>query len=127
MPTQAPPRLLADLNISPLTVALLRHEGWDIARTSEFLPATATDEELLVLARKDRRAIITHDLDFSALLALQGHSQPSLITLRLASGDPVDVARRLIAVTMVLAEALSQPCAVTIEDLKVRVRELPIA
>ena len=127
MPTPAPPRLLADLNISPLTVALLRHEGWDVVRASELLPATATDEELLVLAREERRAILTHDLDFSALLALQGHSQPSLITLRLASGDPVDVARRLMAVTMVLVDVLSQPCAVTIEDLKVRVRELPIA
>ncbi len=126
MPTPAPPRLLADLNISPLTVALLRHEGWAVVRASEFLPATATDEELLVLARQERRAILTHDIDFSALLALHGHSQPSLITLRLASGDPVDVARRLIAVTMVLVDVLSQPCAVTIEDLKVRVRELPI-
>lgn len=127
MPKPAPPRLLADLNISPLTVAILRHEGWDVVRASEFLPATAADEDLLVLARQERRAIITHDLDFSALLALQGHSQPSLITLRLASGDPVEVARRLIAVTIVLAEVLSQPCAVTIEDLKVRVRELPIS
>ena len=127
MPTLPPLRLLADLNISPLTVALLRHEGWDVARASEFLPATAADEELLLLARQERRAILTHDLDFSALLALQGHSQPSLITLRLASGDPIEVARRLIAVAMALTEVLSQPCAVTIEDLKIRVRELPIA
>jgi len=121
-----PHRFLADLNISPVTVALLQQEGWDIVRASELLPATASDGELLVIARQERRAIITHDLDFSALLALQGLSQPSLITLRLASGDPAAVARRLAAVTMFLADALSQPCAVTIEDLKVRVRELPI-
>jgi predicted nuclease of predicted toxin-antitoxin system len=122
----APHCFLADFNISPLTVAILQQQGWDIVRASEFLPATASDDELLVLARQERRAIITQDLDFSALLALQGLSQPSLITLRLASGDPVEVARRLIAVTILLGEALSQPCAVTIEDLKIRVRELPI-
>jgi len=119
-------RFLADLNISPVTVAILQREGWDIVRASELLPATAPDVTLLAVALQERRAIITHDLDFSALLALRGLSQPSLITLRLTSGDPVTVARRLVAVTMFLADALSQPCAVTIEDLKVRVRELPI-
>ena len=123
---EMPHRFLADLNISPLAVAILQQEGWDIVRASEFLPATASDDELLVVARQERRALITHDLDFSALLAVQGLSQPSLITLRLATGDPVAVARRLAAVTILLAEALSQPCAVTIEDVKVRVRKLPI-
>lgn len=123
----APHRFLADFNISPVTVAILQQEGWEIVRASAFLPATAPDEELLALAGHERRAIVTQDLDFSALLALKGLSQPSLITLRLASGDPVEVARRLIAVTFTLAEVLHQPCAVTIEDLRVRVRELPIA
>jgi predicted nuclease of predicted toxin-antitoxin system len=122
-----PHRFLADFNISPVTVAILQQEGWEIVRASAFLPATASDEELLALAGHEGRTIVTQDLDFSALLALQGLSKPSLITLRLASGDPVDVARRLKAVTFTLAEALHEPCAVTIEDLRVRVRELPIA
>jgi predicted nuclease of predicted toxin-antitoxin system len=123
----APHRFLADFNISPVTVAILQKEGWDILRASAFVAATASDEELLVLARHERRVIVTQDLDFSALLALKGHSEPSLITLRLASGDPLDVARRLKAAALTLAEALQKPCAVTIEDLKIRVRELPIA
>jgi predicted nuclease of predicted toxin-antitoxin system len=121
-----PHRFLADLNISPLTVAILQRQGWDVVRASELLPATAADEEVLLVARQERRTIITHDLDFSALLALQGLSQPSLITLRLATNDPVEVARRLTTVALLLVEALNEPCAVTIEDLKVRVRELPI-
>jgi predicted nuclease of predicted toxin-antitoxin system len=123
----APHRFLADLNISPATVADLQLEGWNIVRASELLPATASDEELLALARQEGRVIVTHDLDFSALLALSGLSQPSLITLRLASGDPIEVAGRLKAVRIMLDEVLRQPCAVTIEDRKVRVRELPIA
>jgi len=122
----APHRFLADFNISPVTVAILQQQGWEIVRASAFVPATASDEELLVLARYERRTIVTQDLDFSALLALKGLSQPSLITLRLASGDPVEVARRLNAAAVALAEVLHQPCAVTIEDLKIMVRELPI-
>jgi hypothetical protein len=38
------------------------------------------------------------DLDFSALLALGGYDQPSLITLRLAMSDPETVTRRLLGV-----------------------------
>ncbi len=114
----APHRFLADLNISPATVADLQLEGWNIVRASELLPATASDEELLALARQEGRVIVTHDLDFSALLALSGLSQPSLITLRLASGDPIEVAGRLKAVRIMLDEVLRQPCAVTIEDRK---------
>jgi len=33
------------------------------------------------------RVVISHDLDFSALLALAGHDTPSLITLRLTSAE----------------------------------------
>jgi predicted nuclease of predicted toxin-antitoxin system len=117
---------LADLNVSPISVALLRQAGWDVVRSSERLPANASDEEILALARQEGRTIVTQDLDFSALLALRGLDQPSLITLRLASSDPHEVGRRLLAATTLLGEILSQPCAVTIEDRGVRVRRLPI-
>jgi predicted nuclease of predicted toxin-antitoxin system len=122
----APHSFLADLNISPLTVAFLQDDGWNIVRASTLAPATASDEELLVLAGLKGRIIATQDLDFSALLALRGLSRPSLITLRLTSGNPIVIARRLMAVSFFLAEALGQPCAVTIEDRQVRVRSLPI-
>ncbi len=121
------PSFLADINISPLTVALLQGKGWDVIRASELLPATADDRDLLNAARRQGRAVITHDLDFSTLLAVEGLSQPSLITLRLAATDPVAVAARLDEVALMLSELLQQPCAVTIEDLNVRARRLPIA
>ncbi len=76
-------RLLADMNISPQTVAFLRQRGWDIIRIPEVLPATASDREILEFARQQERVIVTQDLDFSTLLALSGYNQPSLITLRL--------------------------------------------
>lgn len=119
-------RFLADMNLSPLTVESLRREGWDIIRVSSLLPADATDEEILELARQEARVVITQDLDFSALLALKGHDQPSLLTLRLLVSSPEAVTRRLLQILPQVEEALRQGSAITVEDIAVRVRRLPI-
>jgi hypothetical protein len=37
-------RFIADVHISPVTVAALQLEGYDIVRTTELLPATAQKE-----------------------------------------------------------------------------------
>lgn len=77
-------RLIADIHISPKTVADLQQQGWDIIRVPDILPATAYDTEILDFARAENRVFLTHDLDFSMLLTLGGYNQPSLITLRLS-------------------------------------------
>lgn len=88
-------RFLADMNISPSTVADLASDGIDIVRASSLLPVNASDKEILDLARSEGRAVITHDVDFSALLALGGHDRPSLVTLRLLDTNPDLVTQRL--------------------------------
>lgn len=122
----APLRLLADMNISPLTVAALQDAGWDILRVSDRLSKFAADPEILAFARQEGRVIITQDLDFSTLLALGGHNRPSLITLRLSNTDPTQVTARLFQVLPQLQERLAQGCAVTVDERTLRVRQLPI-
>jgi len=78
-------QFLADMNISPVTVEELRRAVWDIVRVSERLDRPASDQEILSFARANSRVVVSHDLDFSSLLALAGHDSPSLITLRLTS------------------------------------------
>lgn len=118
--------LFADLNVSPLTVDALVREGWDVVRISSRLPARSPDREILDLARLEGRAILTQDLDFSALLALSGFDRPSLVTLRLSDTAPETVTRRLLEAAMLLEQVLPEGSAVTIEDEAVRVRRLPI-
>lgn len=119
-------RFLANMNISPKTVAALRQQGKDIVRVSELLPVNAPDQEILQLARREDRVVVTQDLDFSALLALGGYGRPSLITLRLSVSDPEAVTRRLLEVLPQVEQRLREGCAVAIEDVAVRVRQLPI-
>ena len=119
-------RLLADMNISPKTVEALQQHGWDIVRVSQILPNNASDQEILELARREDRAVVTQDLDFSALLALGGYDRPSLITLRLSVSDPETVTRRLLELFPRLEQVLQEGCAVTIEEVAVRIRRLPV-
>lgn len=119
-------KLLADMNISPVTVSNLQKQGWDIIRVVEILPATASDLQILEFAREEERVILSQDLDFSMLLAVGGYNQPSLITLRLSFTDPEVVTQKILSSLPQIEEILTQGAAVTIEDDNIRIRKLPI-
>jgi predicted nuclease of predicted toxin-antitoxin system len=119
-------KFLADMNLSPLTVAALKVEQYDIERVSSLLPATAADSVILELARQGEYVVITQDLDFSSLLALGGYAEPSLVTLRLTNTDPDFVTQRLRQVLPEVEQRLSEGCAITVDDVAVRIRKLPI-
>ncbi|MEH1850863.1 MAG: DUF5615 family PIN-like protein [Nostoc sp.] len=119
-------KLLADMNISPQTVAALQGEGWDIIRVSDVLRVTTSDLEILEFARQENRVVVTQDLDFSMLLALGGYNQPSLVTLRLSFTDPDIITKRLMNTIPQVEQILREGGAVTIEDTTVRTRRLPM-
>ncbi|MGB2926642.1 MAG: DUF5615 family PIN-like protein [Limnothrix sp.] len=81
-------RFIADVHISPKTIAALTDQGYDIIRCTDILPANAPDIEILEFARTEDRIVLTQDLDFSMLVAINNYDQPSLITLRLSSAKP---------------------------------------
>ena len=114
------------MNISPYTVTALQESGWDAVRVSEILPADASDETILERARDDGRVVITQDLDFSALLALSDYRRPSLVTLRLTKSDPDTINEILISLIPKIEDDLHQGCMVTVDDVSVRKRPLPI-
>jgi len=119
-------KFLADMNLSPRTVATLRENGLDAIRVSEIMPPESTDEAVLKEARESGRVLLTQDLDFSALLALGGHASPSVVTFRLAVPDPAGVAARFLSVLEGLEPDLRSGCIAIIEDRTVRVRLLPM-
>jgi predicted nuclease of predicted toxin-antitoxin system len=119
-------RFIADVHISPLTVTTLRQQGYDIVRVTDILPATTPDSEILEFARVENHIVLTQDLDFSALVALGGFIQPSLVTLRLSSAQPDVVSQRLLEVLPQLEQVLIEGSAITIADNTVRFRKLPI-
>jgi len=119
-------RFLADIHISPATVVDLRSRGWDIVRVSEVLDPRSTDAEILAYARQHGQVVVTQDLDFSALLAVSGDAEPSLITLRLEEARPPIVTSRLLDVVSALAQELSAGAIVSVDETTLRYRLLPV-
>lgn len=117
---------LADMNISPLTVADLRGRGWDIVRVSEVMDKATRDVDLLEYARLRDMVIITQDLDFSMLLAIKGYEKPSLINVRLEEAKPEQVTSRIVDTVAELEEELVKGAVVTVDEDSVRYRYLPI-
>ena len=121
------PKLLADIHISPLTVAEIRAIGYEIHRVSDFISASATDAKIIELAILERAAIITQDLDFSALVAQSGLNKPSIVSLRVSDAKPRRIATILKTVLPQIESDLREGAIVSIEETEYRIRKLPIS
>ena len=119
-------KLLADLHISPRTVEFLRTLGHDVARIIEIMPPDAGDQAVVAEADKQHRVILTQDLDFSSIIALGGRKRPSIITLRLSSSRIEHVNAVLQKVLPTVESDLVAGAVVTVEDTRIRLRQLPI-
>jgi predicted nuclease of predicted toxin-antitoxin system len=119
-------KYIADMNISPLTVSILCRAGYETIRVNKVLSASVPDEQILSYARDNEYVLITEDMDFSALLAVNGYDRPSVVSLRLSFSDPETVADRLIHILPACEGPLVDGCIVAVSDEVIRIRHLPI-
>lgn len=119
-------KFLADMNISPLTVEEIRNKGWDIVRVNEVMDVRSKDNEILAYARELDKVIITHDLDFSLLLAVGGYEKPSVINIRIEDARPESVTSRIVDVVLEMEKELEEGIVVSVDALSARSRSLPI-
>ena len=63
-------KLLLDMNLSPRWVTLLREAGWDCLHWSGVGKRDALDAEIMAYAATNDMVVVTHDLDFGAILAV---------------------------------------------------------
>ena len=120
-------RFLVDAGVSPDTVAFLARLGHDAIHVRALDMHRAQDRELVDYARSEGRVIITFDLDFGGLLALGVLGRPSVILLRLSDERPAEVNGRLATVVAEQEAALESGALILVEDVRYRVRKLPIS
>jgi predicted nuclease of predicted toxin-antitoxin system len=117
-------RFLLDANISPETRTYLAVTfGFDVIDLLTEQQAFLPDEEVVALAKRAQRVLITHDLDFGELYHLKERGDFGVIILRLADQTVESVNR-------VLGQFFSDPATaeiplttslVVIEEHRVRV------
>ena len=114
------------MNLSPRWVTALQAEGIEARHWSAVGAPSATDEEILDWTAANSFVLLTHDLDFGAILASSGANIPSVIQIRTEDLRPDVLAGRVASILPQLAQALADGALVTIEPARERVRILPL-
>jgi predicted nuclease of predicted toxin-antitoxin system len=119
-------KFLADMGISPRTVAKLRKGGYDAVHLIEEGLEKLEDREILTKARNEGRIVLTVDLDFGYLLAVSGAILPSVILFRLGNESREVIEQYLDDVLLQFREQLMTGAIISVKDDGFRVRLLPI-
>lgn len=75
-------KALLDMPVSPLLLDVLRAHGHEGVHAHYVGKDRASDSEILSMARRENRVVITADLDFPRLLALSLARAPGVILFR---------------------------------------------
>jgi len=76
-------QLLADENIPPAVVGFLRERGFDVREVSGGEVAGASDDEIMALACKEQRVLLTFDKHFANILMYPPSSHHGIIRIRI--------------------------------------------
>jgi len=119
-------RFLADVGISRSTAADLRRHGHDVTHLREVELHRLPDDEILEMAGREQRIVLTFDLDFGDLLAAGSHAFPSVVIFRLQDQTPASVTPKLLDLLREREADLLAGAVVIVEDRRYRLRRLPI-
>lgn len=119
-------KIIIDMNLSPAWCDILQKHGFDAIHWSSIGDPKATDAEIFSFARKNNYIILTHDLDFSVILANTQSASPSVIQLRTHDTLPEKNSTAVIASIKKYRHELKTGAIITIDLIKSRIRILPI-
>lgn len=114
------------MGVSMSTVNSLRQAGEDATHLREQSLLTMPDDQIVAKAIREKRVVLTFDLDFGDLLAAGGGTVPSVILFRMRNQTPAAVTPRLFQALDLYREVLASGAIVIVEDAAYRLRRLPI-
>lgn len=119
-------KLLVDMNLSPRWVETLGAAGFSAVHWSTVGAATAEDSNIMAWAATNDYVVLTHDLDFSAILAATHGAKPSVVQLRADNLSPSAIANQLIAALRQMQHELQAGALLTVDTHRARLTLLPL-
>jgi predicted nuclease of predicted toxin-antitoxin system len=119
-------KLLLDMGASPRTAEYLRGKGHDAVHLRELGLHRLSDEGVIQRAAAEGRVVVTFDLDFPRILALQRRTGPSIIVFRLGDVNTDQVNWLMGNVLNRYEQQLAKGALVMVEPNRLRIRMLPI-
>ncbi|AKJ26852.1 DUF5615 family PIN-like protein [Caldimonas brevitalea] len=119
-------KLLVDMNLSPRWVGLLASEGFDALHWSTVGAKNASDSAIMAYALANEFVVLTHDLDFSAILAANKGRKPSVVQIRAVDVNPDVIGRQVLVALHQMEAELTEGALLTVDPKRTRVRVLPL-
>ena len=111
---------------SPVLAEQLREHGFDAVHWSSIGNFRATDCELLAWAKQHAAIVVTHDLDFGAILAATNADAPSVLQIRTQLITPFDLTAKIVAALNTFAAELEKGALISVDENRARARILPV-
>ncbi|MCU0755162.1 MAG: DUF5615 family PIN-like protein [Xanthomonadales bacterium] len=119
-------KLLVDMNMTPRWVDLLVARGFEAAHWSMLGPANAPDAALMAFAEAADWVVLTHDLDFGAILAATQGRKPSVVQIRADDVSPEAIGQQVLDALVQMQQELTDGALLTVDALRARLRLLPL-
>jgi predicted nuclease of predicted toxin-antitoxin system len=119
-------KLLVDMNLSPHWVDRLNAAGLLAVHWSRVGRMDAADIEIMAYAAKHDYVVLTHDLDFSAILAATQGTKPSVVQIRSDNLSPAAIGEPLIAALQQMTQELAAGALLTVDPGRTRLHLLPL-
>lgn len=114
------------MNLSPHWVPALADAGFDAAHWSAIGAPDASDAAIMNHARETDSIVLTHELDFGAILAAGGGNAPSVVQLRLGAVDIASAFDSVVVALRQFAAELADGALITVDPLRARASLLPL-
>jgi predicted nuclease of predicted toxin-antitoxin system len=119
-------RLLLDMNLSPRLCPRLHAAGHEALHWSAVGDPRASDDVVAKYARERDLIVVTHDLDFGAILATTLLAGPSVVQVRTQDVVSDKFVSTILAVLKRFETELLSGALVIVDEGRSRVRVLPI-
>lgn len=119
-------KLLVNMNLSPRWTNFLADTGIEAVHWSVLDASNASDTEIMACASANNYIVLTHDLDFSAILAATHGEKSSVVQIRADDVNPDVIGVHVITALQQMAFELADGALLTIDPNRTRLRLLPL-
>lgn len=118
-------KILVDMSLTPRWVGVFQSAGIFASHWSAFGRGDAPDVEIMKFAADHGYLVLTHDLDFGAMLAATKGAGPSVIQLRARDISPDAIGMDVVSALRQMEKELEAGALLTIDTDRMRLRLLP--
>lgn len=117
---------LIDMPVSPTLLEVVQAHGHQGVHAAQIGKHRATDVELLAIAQREERVIITADLDFPRLLALSSGHGPGIVLFRGGNYSDEEMRTLFDRVLREVPEEKLRRSICVVDKKRIRITPLPL-